>query len=351
MFELDGESTIEQALLDAYPDAEPVCFSVPEPGGHELAGCIAIRREEPVPHWVVVSRGFSELGEKTGDDPEVSGWGFELTCRLPARSEEPDFGWVVSWMENVAQHLNEQVSVIDTCHHMPMWQTADEDELAAVVFVEEPVIEPTRSRNGNVTFLQMVGLTNGEYEALQAWDPASLIELVRARDPLLLTDAARASYMRQPDFARAVAEGHARDGSSTAILHRVPILWSAGPDGIEVHLSVEAVGLVKWAIGARLAHGNPMFLYGERRRMVRPDGSLAVSSQLNVALRPEKGISEIDESDDGGKLCVLRLSVDARAELAAMPEEPGVYTFTSLKGVKLVVARRQRIRQPSYPGL
>lgn len=350
MFELDGESAIEQALLAVYPDAKPVWFTVPEPGERELAGCIAVRLETPTPHWVVVSRGFSELGEKVGDDPEISGWGFELVCRLPARSEEPDFGWVVSWMENVAQHLNEQVTVIDPTHHLPMWDAKGEDELAAVVFAEENVLEATRSVNGSVRFMQMVGLTTGEYEALQAWDPAQLTQLIRDRDPLLLTDAHRKSYMKDPEFARAVAAGHARDGSATAILHRVPIFWSVGPDGIEVHMSVEAAGLVKWSLGARLDHGNPMFLYGERRRTVREDGSLAVSSQVNVALQPEKGRSEIAASDDGGKLCVLRLSASARAEVAAMPDEPGVYTFPSLKGVKLVVVPRERLQQPSYPG-
>lgn len=346
----DGETTIEQALLAAYPGSKPMRFTMPDAEKHELAGCIAIRLEAPVPHWLVVSRGFTELGPKVEDDPEVSGWGFELTCRLPARSEEPDFGWIVNWMENVSAYLTSQVTVLEPYHHIPMWEASSDDELAALVFIEESALEPTRSENGSVAFLQMVGLTNGEYDALQAWDPRSLVALIQQRDPLLLMDAARTTYLRDPEFAQAVEQGHARDGSSTDVLHGVSILWFTGPAGIEVHMSLEALALVKWALGARLAHGKSMLLFGERRKAVRPDGSLAVRSQVNVVLQPEKGRSEIAESTDGGKMCLLRLSADARAELGGIPEEAGKHTLPNLKGVTIFVATVDRLREPHYPG-
>ncbi len=350
MLEPDGETALEQALLAAHPEAKPLRFAMPEPGKHELSGCVAVRLEHPVPHWLVVSRGFTELEEKTEDDPEVSGWGFELTCRLPARSSAPDFGWIVNWMENVSAYLSSQVTMLEPYHHIPMWQATTEDELAAIIFVEEPELAPTRSRNGSFGFLQLVAVTTGEYEALQAWDPAALVALMFERDPLLLVDAHRKSFLKDPEFARAVADGQAREGSSTSFVHGVTIFWASTPGGIEVHLSVEAVALVRWAIAARLDHGKGMLLYGERRKALRPDGSLVVSSQVNVALQPEKGPSEITSSDDGGKLCVLRLNADARAEIAQMPDAPGTYVFRGLKGVKLIVATQERLRSPSYPG-
>jgi hypothetical protein len=345
----DGESAIEQALLAAYPGAKPVRFAMPEASKTELAGCIAIHIAQPVPHWLVVSRGFTELDAKVEEDPNVSGWGFELTCRLPARSEEPDFGWIVSWMQNVSDYLAAQVTVIEAYHHIPIWKANREDELAALVFVRENELRSTHSRNGSVGFLQMVGLTTGEYDALQAWDARSLVDLIRKRDPLLLIDAERSSYMRDAAFACAVEEGKERDGSSTAVMHGVPVLWFVEPDGIQVHLSVEAVGLLKWTLSARLSHGKSMAFFGERRRTVRADGSLAVHSQVNVVLHPEKGASEIAESDEHGRTCVLRLSADARAELANMRETPGTYTFGSLKSVTLVVVTAERLREPRYP--
>jgi hypothetical protein len=346
----DGESTIEQALVEAYPGSEPVRFVVEEHEKLDFTGCLAIRLETPVPHWVVVSRGFTELREKVEEDPEVSGWGFELTCRLPARSDDPDFGWILGWMQSVSIHLSEKVSAIEPYQHLPMWRATTDDELAAVVVVEDLKLRPTRSANGYFTFLQMVGITTGECRALEDWDARGLVNLIRERDPLLLTDAQRASYLHDPDFARAVDESREREGSSNGVHHNVAMFWVAKPHELELHLSVEAAGMLKAAMKARLAHGKPMHLFGERRRIVRADGSLAVRSQLNVVLYPEKGRSEVVEGEDGSKALAVRLSADARREVASMPVEPGSYALPHVKGVRFVVVTTERLREPGYPG-
>jgi len=349
MFEPDGETAIERALLAAHPDAEPLRFQLPEPSKLELSGCIAVRVEDPVPHWVVVSRGLTELDEKVEEDPETSGWGLELTCRLPARSEEPDFGWVVSWMQTVADYLAETISFIEPHHHMPMYPATTEDELAAVVFVDDIALAPTRSKNGNFTFLQMVGLTTGEYDALRSWNATGLVELIRERDPLLLMDATRTSYLRDADFARAVDEGRERDGSSTGVLYGLAILWFDEGREIQVHLDSASARTVRASVKARLSHGNPMLFYGDPRKAIRPDGSLALHSQVNITLRPEDGPSEIAEVD-GRKLAVIRLNADAVHELGELlSDEPGSYALPSLPGVRFVVATPERFREPQYP--
>ena len=349
MFDPDGESAIEGALVAAHPDAEPMRFQMPEAGKFELAGCIAVRAEEPVPHWVVVSRGFTELGEKVEEDPETSGWGFELTCRLPARSEEPDFGWVVSWMQNVADYLAESVSFIEPYHHMPMYPATSEDEIAAVVFVDDIDLPPTRSTNGNFAFLQMVGLTSGEYQALQAWNAAALVDLIRERDPLLLMDAMRTSYLRDPDFGRAVEEGRERDGSSTGVVHGLAILWFDEGREIQVHLDEASACAVRGSVKARLSHGNPMVFYGDPRKTIRPDGSLVLHSQVNITLRPEDGPSEVAELD-GRKIAVIRLNPNAVRELGELiSDEPGSYVLPSLRRVRFVVTTTARLREPQYP--
>lgn len=345
----DGESTIEQALLEAYPGSAPVRFALEERERLDFAGCLALRVEKPVPHWVVVSRGFTELGEKVEEDPEVSGWGFELTCRLPARTEEPDFGWILGWMQSISVQLSEKVSTLEPYQHLPVWRPRSEDELAAVVVVDDAELRPTRSQNGYFTFLQMVGITAGEHQALDDWDARGVVNLIRQRDPLLLTDARRASYLRDPTFARAVEDGREREGSSKGVHHNVAMFWIATPQEIQIHLSVEAARIVKAAMKARLAHGNPMHLFGERRRIVRADGSLAVRAQLNVVLYPEKGRSEIALGDDGSKTCAVRVSADARAELVNMPDAPGSYVFPKLEGVRFVVVTAERLREPGYP--
>ncbi|MDF2696185.1 MAG: hypothetical protein K0S65_4568, partial [Labilithrix sp.] len=106
-----------------------------------------------------------------------------------------------------------------------------------------------------------------------------------------------------------------------------------------VNLDPETVRLVKMALKSRLAHGKAMTFFGDRRKTVRPDGSLAVRSQVNLVLRPESGRSEIIEGDDGGKLCVLRLDATAIAELAStLDETPGTYVLSTLTAIRFVVA-------------
>ncbi len=350
MFEPDGETAIEGALLAAHPGGEPLRVELPGEGKGALAGCIATRVEEPVPHWLVVSRGFTELGEKVGENPEVSGWGFEVTCRLPARTDEPDFGWVVSWMQNIAHYLSDKVSFLEPYHHMPMWQATSDDEIAALVFVDDIELVPARSANGSFSFLQMVGLTRGEYEALQAWDPAALVELIRERDPLLLMDVERKSYLRDPEFVRAVDEGRERDGSSTGVLYGLAILWFDVDGELQIHVDESSARAVRTSAKSRLAHGNAMLLFGEPRKTSRPDGSLVIQSQVNIVLQPELGRSEVSELE-GRKVAVIRLTDAAVRELGEqLSDEPGSYVLPSLPRVRFIVATAERFREARYPG-
>jgi hypothetical protein len=175
------------------------------------------------------------------------------------------------------------------------------------------------------------------------------VDLIRVKDPLFLLDPKRASYMRETAFARQVAEGRERDGSSTGVLYGVPILWFLDHRDIDLHLSVDAVHIVKAAGKNRLVHGNPMILFGDRRKSVRPDGSLVLRSQVNVALRPEDGISGVD-NDDGNKVAVIRLNEDAIGQLATvLKAKPGTYVLPALPRVRFVVVTAKRFSEPTYP--
>ncbi len=349
MFDQDGETAIERALLAAHPGAQPLRFANPTPGKHDLAGGLAILVEEPVPHWLVVSRGFTELEDKVEEDPDVSGWGFELTCRLPVRSQDHDFGWVLSWMQNIADYLADNATFLEPYHHMPMYPATSEDEIAAIVFVDDIELAPTESRNGRLTFLQMVGLTSGEYEALQSWNGPSLVDLIHARDPLFLMDVERKTYLREEAFARAVEQGRERDGSSTGVLYGLGILWFKNANEIQVHLDPSAARAVRTSAKARLSHRNPMLFFGDPRKTLRPDGSLVLHSQVNIVLHSEDGPSEISELE-GRKVAVIRLSDAAVRELdAVLRDEPGSYVLPSLPRVRFVVATAQRLREPTYP--
>jgi suppressor of fused-like protein len=349
--ESGGEAVIERAILDAYPGCEPVAFGLDNLTASKfaLAGCFAIRVEEPTPHWLLVSRGFTELDEKVEEDPDVSGWGFELTCRVPARTDEADFGWVLDWMQGIADYLVKSGTFLAPFHNMPVMEPRNPDDLCALLFVEDVTLRSTRSANGEIQFLQMVGLTRGEHDALKRWDGRAFVELVRQRNPLLVTDAERKTYANDPDFLRAVTEGRERDGSSTGILPGVSVLWFKEANELQIHLRTDVVAIVKRAMGDRLRHGYPLILLGDRRAKENEDGSKVLHTQTTVVLSPEAGTSEVEETN-GSKTAVLRFQPAAMAQVAELlSETPGSYLLPALPGVRFVVATRERFADPHYP--
>lgn len=349
MVDLDGEAAIEKALRAAYPAAEPVRFDAPAPGKRDLVGCVAVRVDEPVPHWLVVSRGFTELKDKIEETADVSGWGFELTCRLPVRSPECDFELVMRWMQAVADQLADKITMLEAYSHMAIRQAKDEDEIAALVFIDDLELAPARSRNGAFVFLQMVGLTSTEYEALEAWDPAALVSLIHARDPLFVMDVERRSYLRDPMFSRAVEEGRERDGSSTGVLYGLAIVWFEQAGELQIYLDAGAARALRASVKARLTHGNPMLFFGDPQKRSLPDGALALRFQVNLALQPEDGPSEITEID-GHKVAVIRLNARAVSELASVLEErPGSYVLPALPRVRFIVTTGERLRELRHP--
>ena len=89
-----GWDAINAALDPLYAGQEPKHVGTIVPwmlgGADPLNGISAWKRLEPVPHWHFVTYGFSELYAKESDDPDISGYGFELTFRLacdPAEAE------------------------------------------------------------------------------------------------------------------------------------------------------------------------------------------------------------------------------------------------------------------------
>lgn len=350
MYDVDGELAIERALRGAHPTATLERLPLPEGGPTELAGCLATRLELPVPHWLLVSRGFTELGDKVEEDPELSGWGFELTCRLPVRGDDLDLAPVARWMHSVGRYLADKITFLEPFQHIPVVDPSEDETVRGLIVVEDPELAPTQSRNGAFAFFQLVVLTADEYEAVADWDTQALVALLHERDPLLLGDSKRTSLLRDPDFALAVEEGRQRDGSSIAIRYGVPLLWVQDHRDIDIHLSVEAVPIVDAALRSRLAYGNPMALFGDRRKVIRPDGSIALRSQVNVILRLEDGISSV-EDEDGTRSAVIRFGERALRELAGvLAEEPGTYSVPALPRVRFIVASRERFAEPSYPG-
>ena len=86
MNDAPGWDAIDDALRTIYGDQEPRHFGTIVPfslGGKDpIYGISAYKVAAPRPYWHIVTYGFSELWQKEWEDPEVSGFGFELTMRV-----------------------------------------------------------------------------------------------------------------------------------------------------------------------------------------------------------------------------------------------------------------------------
>jgi hypothetical protein len=341
---MDPLDAIAGAISAAYPGAELVLVGGAEARSYPLDGAVAARLAEPRPHWLVVSRGFTELRDKEPDTvPDVSGWGFELTCRVPAATAELDFGWVVAWMQSIADYLVESGNPLGLYDHKRMCEPVDDAELCAVVFVEDVALAPTESINGRFQFLQMVGLNPKELDTLRAWNAEGLVALMRARDPWLIFEPGRASLLADADFARAVEEAVASDGSSQGGAMGVNTLWFEQRGELELHVSRDAIATFARALRHRLAHGRAMMFVGDTRR---PNSV--------VTLVPESGPWRIEATGVFAPV-VLPVAEAVDELLAIFAADPGEgsgprgHVVAGVPNLRLVIADSAAFREERYP--
>lgn len=195
-----GWQAIDDALAARYGDQEPrhVGYHPPMAFSHNLQGCSAYRAEG---HWHYVSYGLSELfvpGPE--DDPAFSGWGFELTLRVAGAGEAaPE--WPFTMLNEMAKHVNGNAALLEpgsrldlrapvTGHpHLP---DAPSTSLTVFAVALDPELGRIETPNGEVAFLQLVGVTSQEQEEMAASSTAEVLESLARTSPLLVTDPGRA---------------------------------------------------------------------------------------------------------------------------------------------------------------
>ena len=81
-----GWAAIDRAVGRWFPGQTPHQFTSSRAydleGESPLPAITAWAGEDPA-HWLMVTYGLTELFEKSAPDPTVSGFGYELTLRLP----------------------------------------------------------------------------------------------------------------------------------------------------------------------------------------------------------------------------------------------------------------------------
>lgn len=186
-----GWDALEAHLRRALGDADPTHWAGDTlPGQEGLSGVSAYPADG---HWLYVTFGLSELFAKQSDDADVSGWGIELTMRLPRDSHTPP-EWPVGLLAQLGRYVYSTATPFAAGHRaggdgLP---TGDPNSrLAGVAFATDPQLAALATPNGRVEFLTAVGVTGQELERMRDSSTLEVLEGLQAVSPLLVTDPAR----------------------------------------------------------------------------------------------------------------------------------------------------------------
>ena len=205
--DMPGWAAIDEKLAEQYQREADFHFGTiigfriggPDP----VDGASIFKRMEPVPHLHYVGYGMSSLYyDEESAGGEFSKWGFEFTFRLAIAAEDMPASddaapvWPINLMQSLARYVFETENWFEHLHFIPtngpIMVDAD-TKLVAILFCHDPELGSMDTPHGKVDFLQMIGLTQDEVDALFArkYSAADLIEALSQGNPLLITDLAR----------------------------------------------------------------------------------------------------------------------------------------------------------------
>lgn len=290
--------------------------------GGGLQGVSAYKADDPR-HWHFVTYGLTELYAKEGGDPALSGWGFELTFRLTrkAKDSQPP-NWAVNFLFNLGKYVSSSGNPFGVGHYMDLngpIALGEDTAIRAIAFVRDPQLAPIESPNGSVEFLQVVGLTTDEYEACSDWKTEKVMGVLKTIDPLLVTDLGRESLFADPQAAKAVERGIARDGSQAEFTYVGLAEWKKAGEKFKVTLGANAVRSLLPKLRSRLMHGRNHRLIGKKRA-------------VNLAPGKRNGVKGKE-----GELTLTMTPTAVEEVLGTLQAVRGKYQFAALPAVTLEV--------------
>jgi hypothetical protein len=168
-----GWDALEAAFARLYPGQEPHHWASLMPtrvvfGGPEVIdGFSAYAATDPKPHWHWLTYGLTELYAKDGDDPEWSGWGYELTMRVLRAGEGMPAMWPLQALQTVANWAHRSERVLEAGDFWDTGKPLAGDEpcdLTGMAFAADAELPPLATPHGRVELLQLVCLHPVEAE-------------------------------------------------------------------------------------------------------------------------------------------------------------------------------------------
>ncbi|KAF0246914.1 MAG: hypothetical protein FD180_273 [Planctomycetota bacterium] len=177
-----GTSALDAAIANHFPGVAPgIAFPV---GDVKPFAGVRIFRDPQCRFWFYMTYGISDLVEKMGNHPALSGRGYEFTMRVPFEAEAPV--WVAPFLGELTRILKPKGTSL--CDSEPVLlgrplTTMEPTRLDAVFFTADIQLgHGIDTPNGYVSFLQVVGIDAIE-AAVLSFTPGTTLPLLRKLGP------------------------------------------------------------------------------------------------------------------------------------------------------------------------
>lgn len=331
-----GWEAIDKEMERLYGDQEPKHYGTMIPyslgGPDPLEGISAYVKEEPLPHWHLVTYGFSDLYEKENEESEYSGYGFELTFRLlKHENEQEPPAWSLNFLQNLGRYIFTSGNYFQAGHYLntngPIALDSD-TLLQSIAFIEDPELPPISSPNGRVEFLQVVGITVDEREAMEMWNTLGLLKAASSHLPLYITDLSRQSFMNDPLMKEAFQLGMQRDGSSTGSLFLDNLAWNEKKSlfkktTITITIGAKDAPLIAQIVNGRIPNNKDLQLFGQNLSIL-----FSPAEQPKVETKANQAILYLNQD------CVNEL-------LEVLVPKVGEYTLNRFKGIVFNIVKSE----------
>jgi len=193
-----GAKALDAVLDQRFPAVRPfvVLMTSADQDGFEQVKVFLASQSH---FWFYITFGISDLGEKQGTHPALSGLGYELTMRVPAGSKSSPPDWPMPLLNNLARYLRpKRYDVMDSepiMFNSPLISDPP-TALAGVMFADDVQLgNGVETPNGYVQFRQVVGITQDEGVYLSAFGRYKLLEKLVPSNPFLLIVLSRPSVL------------------------------------------------------------------------------------------------------------------------------------------------------------
>ncbi len=151
-------------------------------------------------YWHFVTFGQTEIYEKESSDPELSGFGYELTLKLKKEDfadEEAELKNICGILQMIARLTFTKGEIFQPFEYLYTGQKEGIDaeqksNLTGFITIEDPTVETIDTPIGKVAFVELIGMTDAELKTLSTHGSVREIYEKLGSD---LTDYHRASIV------------------------------------------------------------------------------------------------------------------------------------------------------------